>query len=83
MPLKKTTLLFEENVYKKLKEKSKLENISMGELVREAVIEYYGIKNKEEKMKALKNLIDLKLPVSDYEDMEKEIIAGATIDKEN
>ena len=83
MPLKKTTLLFEENVYKKLKEKAKLENISMGELVREAVVEYYGIKNKEDKMKALKNLTDLKLPVSDYEDMEKEIIEGATIDKEN
>jgi hypothetical protein len=83
MPLKKTTLLFEENVYKKLKEKAKLENISMGELVREAVVEYYGIKNKEDKIKALKNLTDLKLPVSDYEDMEKEIIKGATIDKEN
>ena len=83
MPLKKTTLLFEENVYKKLKEKAKLENISMGKLVREAVVEYYGIKNKEDKIKALKNLTDLKLPVSDYEDMEKEIIKGATIDKEN
>jgi len=38
-------------------------------------------KNKKDKTKALEKLKALELPVSDYEDMEKEIIAGATIDK--
>jgi len=81
MSLKKTTLLFEEEVYEKLREKSKLQNVSIGELVREAVATYYGIKNKEDKLKALSKLESLNLPVSDYDSMEKEIIKGALGDK--
>jgi len=81
MTLKKTTLLFEEEVYEKLREKSKLQNVSIGELVREAVAIYYGIKNKEDKLKALSKLKSLNLPVSDYDLMEKEIIKGALGDK--
>ncbi|MBC8390185.1 MAG: ribbon-helix-helix protein, CopG family [Actinobacteria bacterium] len=81
MSLKKTTLLFEEEVYEKLREKSKLQNVSIGELVREAVATYYGIKNKEDKLKALSKLKSLNLPVSDYDSMEKEIIKGALGDK--
>ncbi len=81
MALKKTTLLFEEEVYEKLREKSKLQNVSIGELVREAVATYYGIKNKEDKLKALSKLKSLNLPVSDYDLMEKEIIKGALGDK--
>lgn len=83
MPLKKTTLLFEEDVYEKLKEKSRIEKISIGGLVREAVATYYGIKNKEDRLKALDRLKSLNLPVSDYESMEREIIKGALIGKED
>ncbi|OFW64226.1 MAG: hypothetical protein A2Z35_00795 [Actinobacteria bacterium RBG_19FT_COMBO_36_27] len=83
MSLKKTTLLFEEDVYEKLKEKARRENVSIGGLVREAVAAYYGIKNKEDKLKALDRLKSLNLPVADYESMEKEIIEGALNDKEN
>lgn len=81
MALKKTTLLFEKEVYKKLKEKAKRENVSIGGLVREAVVTYYGIKSKEDKMKALEKLKALRLEVSDPEKMEKEIIEGALNDK--
>ena len=83
MALKKTTLLFEEEVYEKLREISKLENISIGELVREAVATYYGIKSKDDKLKALNKLRSLNLPVSDYDLVEKEIIKGALSDKQN
>jgi len=83
MVLKKTTLLFEEEVYEKLREKSKLGNISIGELVREAVATYYGIKSKDDKLKALNKLRSLNLPVSDYDLVEKEIIKGALSDKQN
>ena len=83
MSLKKTTLLFEEEVYENLKEKAKREKVSIGGLVREAVATYYGIKNKEDKLKALGRLKSLNLPVADYESMEKEIIKGALNDKEN
>jgi hypothetical protein len=82
MALKKTTLLFEKDVYKKLKEKAKRENVSVGGLVREAVATYYGIKSKEDKIKALENLKCLDLNVSEPEEMEKEIIKGALDDKE-
>jgi len=64
MALKKTTLLFEEQAYKKLQEKSKLEKTSVGELVREAVTNYYGIKSSKEKMDALQKLGSLNMPVS-------------------
>jgi predicted DNA-binding ribbon-helix-helix protein len=83
MSLKKTTLLFEEEVYEKLKEKARREKVSIGGLVREAVATYYGVKNKEDKLKALDRLKSLNLPVADYESMEKEIIEGALNDKEN
>lgn len=83
MSFKKTTLLFEEEVYEKLKEKARREKVSIGGLVREAVATYYGIKNKEDKLKALGRLKSLNLPVADYESMEKEIIKGALNDKEN
>ncbi len=83
MSLKKTTLLFEEDVYVKLKEKARRENVSIGGLVREAVATYYGIKNKEDKLEALNRLKSLNLPAVGYESMEKEIIEGALDDKEN
>lgn len=81
MSLKKTKLLFEEDMYEKLKEKARRENVSVGGLVREAVAAYYGIKNKEDKIRALDKLKSLNLPAADYESMEKEIIGGALSDK--
>ena len=81
MTLKKTTLLFEEHTYKRLQEKSKAEKLSIGELVREAVTNYYGIKNSKEKMEALQKLGRMNMPVSDYEEMEKDIIKGLLNDK--
>jgi predicted DNA-binding ribbon-helix-helix protein len=83
MSLKKTTLLFEEEVYIKLKEKAKREKVSIGRLVREAVATCYGIKNKEDRLRALDSLKSLNLAVSDPEIMEKEIIGGAINDKES
>jgi hypothetical protein len=82
MALKKTTLLFEEEVYNKLKEKAKTEKASIGELVREAVATFYGMKSKEDKLKALKNLKSLDLPTADSEKIEKEILKGASGDTE-
>ena len=64
-------------------EKARREKVSIGGLVREAVAAYYGIKNKEDKLKALGRLKSLNLPVADYESMEREIIEGALNDKKN
>jgi predicted CopG family antitoxin len=81
MALKKTTLLFEEDVYNKLKERAKRENASIGELVREAVATFYNIKSKEDKLDALEKLKLLNLPIADQEQIEKEILKGELNDK--
>jgi hypothetical protein len=52
-------------------------------ILREAVATCYGIKNKEDRLKALDSLKSLNLAVSDPEIMEKEIIGGAINDKES
>lgn len=74
--LKKATLLFDEEVYEKLREKSVTSNTSIGELVREAVASYYGIKNSSEKIEALNKLKNLDLPVGNPEEIEAQIIMG-------
>jgi len=81
MPLKKATLLFDEDVYEKLREKSLINNISIGELVREAVSVYYGIKNTEEKLKALNKLKSMKLPVGSPELIEQQILNGQDLER--
>jgi len=74
--LKKATLLFDEEVYEKLREKSVTSNTSIGELVREAVASYYGIKNSSEKIEALNKLKNLDLTVGSPEEIEAQIIRG-------
>ena len=81
MVLKKTTLLFDEDVYEKLKDRARRENVSIGGLVREAVATYYGMKTREDKLKALKKLKDMGLPTGNTDDMESQIIKGAIDDR--
>jgi hypothetical protein len=79
LALKKATLLFDEEVYEKLREKSVTSNTSIGELVREAVASYYGIRNSSEKIEALNKLKNLDLPVGNPEEIEAQIIRGRNL----
>ena len=79
LALKKATLLFDEEVYEKLREKSVTSNTSIGELVREAVASYYGIRNSSEKIEALNKLKNLDLPVGNPEEIEAQIIKGRNL----
>jgi hypothetical protein len=81
MPLKKATLLFDEDVYEKLREKSLIDDVSIGELVREAVSVYYGIRNTEEKLKSLNKLSSMKLPVGSPELIEQQILNGQDMER--
>ena len=81
MPLKKATLLFEEDIYEKLREKSLIDNVSIGELVREAVSVYYGIRNTEDKLEALNKLKSMKLPVGSPELIEQQILNGQDLER--
>ena len=83
MGLKKATLLFDEEVYEKLRKKSNIDNVSIGELVREAVAAYYGIKSKEEKLKSLDRLKSMNLSVRSPENIEEEILKGRKASWEN
>lgn len=83
MGLKKATLLFDEEVYEKLRKKSGINNVSIGELVREAVAAYYGIKSKEEKLKSLNKLKSMNLSVRSPENIEEEILKGRKASWEN
>ena len=77
--LKKATLLFDEEVYEKLREKSLTGNTSIGELVREAVASYYGIRSSSEKMEALNKLKLMDLPAGSPEEIEAQIIGGRNL----
>ena len=81
MPLKKATLLFDEDVYEKLRENSLIVNVSIGELVREAISVYYGIRTTEEKLKSLNKLSSMKLPVGSPELIEQQILDGQDMER--
>jgi hypothetical protein len=81
MHLKKATLLFDEDVYEKLREKSLIDDVSIGELVREAVSVYYGIRTTEEKLESLKRLSAMELPVGSPELLEQQILDGQNMER--
>jgi len=81
MPLKKATLLFDEDIYEKLREKSLTDKVSIGELVREAVSVYYGIRTTEEKLASLNKLSSMKLPVGSPELIEQQILDGQDMER--
>ena len=74
---KKMTLLFSEDMYFQLKEISKLNKKSIGELVRNAITKCYKITTEEERIKSFNELCKIEAPVSDWEIMEREIMEGS------
>ena len=62
-------------------EKSLIDNVSIGELVREAVSVYYGIRNTEDKLEALNKLKSMKLPIGSPELIEQQILNGQDLER--
>jgi len=62
-------------------EKSLIDNVSIGELVREAVPMYYGIRNTEDKLEALNKLKSMKLPIGSPELIEQQILNGQDLER--
>ena len=69
---KKTTILFSEDLHRRLSELAEKEGISLGELVRRACARQYGVVGIEERVEAVKALAGLRLPVSDVQTMARE-----------
>lgn len=69
---KKTTILLTEELHERLTGLAKLEGVSLGELVRRACESQYGIISREDRVKAVRSLAALDLPVADVQTMARE-----------
>ena len=68
-----------ENEYRELARVSKVRHKPLSVLIREAVEEvYFEQAARERRRDALKSLLSLRSPVSDWPEMEQEIIRGVT-----
>lgn len=71
---KKTTILFSPDLHERLVRLAAQRNTSIGELVRTAVEQQYGLVSREERLKAVAALSELNLPVGSVEEMEQESV---------
>ncbi len=71
---KKTTILFSKKQFALLKRIAASRNTSIGDLIRKACGEKYGLISEAEAEKAVDRLSQFSLPVSDIEEMKQEIL---------
>jgi predicted DNA-binding protein len=74
---KKTTILFSEELHRRLSELATRRGVSLGELVREACAAQYGIGGNEGRREAVEALAALSLPVGEPETMKRESVPSA------
>ena len=72
---KKTTILFSPELHRRLKRVAEQRGVSIGELVRDACIAQYGISGSEARVRAVREMAQLQLPVGTPEEMERESVA--------
>jgi len=73
----KTTVLFEPGQYRELKRKAAAVGKPLGELVRVAVAQVYGLGSPADRLAAVERLARLEAPVGEWSEMEAEILRGA------
>ena len=71
---KKTTILFSKKQFALLKRIAASRNTSIGDLIRKACEENYGLISEAEAETAVDRLSQFSLPVSDIEEMKQEIL---------
>ena len=71
---KKTTILFPPDLHERLSRLAAQKGISLGELVRSACEKQYGIVSSEDRLKAVRSLAALELPVGDTAEMKLESV---------
>ena len=80
MPLTtRTTVLFEPAQFKALKRKARAEKTTVGALIRAAVSKQL-LMESHDRLRAVERLGAMKVPVGDWEEMEREILKGACAD---
>jgi predicted small secreted protein len=60
---------------KKLKDEATAKNTSVGDLVREAIDKRYNV-STDDKLKAVKQMANINAPITNWEQMKKEIESG-------
>ena len=70
---KKTTVLFSEDLYNKLKKLAQAKNRSLGDLIRTACEKQYHIFSTEETQEAVEELAQLALPVDSVAEMKNQL----------
>ena len=75
---KKATILFPPALYREVMEEAQRQGRSVGELVREAAMIRYGASGEAARMQAVERLVRLNDEVADPQQLEDEIIRGAT-----
>ena len=69
---KKTTILFPPDLHERLERLARERGTSMGQLVRQACRESYGLVPPSERLEAARRLSELTLPVADPAKMKRE-----------
>ena len=73
---KRTTLLFDSDVWKQLGQVAKAEHTSVAHLVRKAVIERYLLSDRERRLAAVEAMRRMNCPVGDWQTIEREVLEG-------
>lgn len=73
---KKATILFPPKLYRQLEQVAKRQGKSVAYLIREAAIQRYLLPDRTVRLQALKTLTSMQAPVSDWPQMEREIMEG-------
>lgn len=71
---KRVQVLLSPGQYARLKEIARARGKSVGSLIRQAVQKQYLDTSREERLDAVEELAGLRLPVSDWEQMERESV---------
>jgi hypothetical protein len=75
--MKRTQVLFPEEEYRRLREVAQAKHCSVSHLVREAVAKQYLRSPRKGRQEAARRLVEMKVPVADWSEMEQEIARGS------